>query len=69
MDNTKVCIHARDGRQVIKEFDSYEAAVTWIHEQSEKLGIKLKIDEARFDKQPTIEIYSEVPADAGREGV
>lgn len=59
MSKTKVVLKAKDGRVRVLEFDSYSEATGWIHEQTTKFGIKLDLELAEFDQEPTIELYKE----------
>lgn len=62
-DKTLVIVTAPDGRRVEKIFSSYEEATAWVHENTKKHDIELGIEEARFDREPTIEIYKEIKDD------
>lgn len=61
MYKTLVILKSKDGRRRTMEFDTYEEAVNWISENCGKHNIKLELDTAIFDREPTIEIYKEKP--------
>lgn len=58
-DKTLIILKDKRGNSHRFEFDTYEEACAWIAEQTNKYGIKLNLEHARFDKEPTIEIYKE----------
>lgn len=69
-DKTLVILKAKDGRRFEKVFENYAEATAWIAENCDKHGIKMELEAARFDREPTIEIYKEVPRavpEGGRE--
>lgn len=58
-EKTLVILKSKDGRTFQFVFDSYEEATNWISDNTDKHGINLELEAARFDREPTIEIYKE----------
>jgi hypothetical protein len=58
-DKTLVILKSKDGREFRKVFDTYEEATKWVLENTKKHGIELSLKSARFDIEPTIDIYEE----------